>query len=135
MGILGFRRQNLRADSQLEVRFHHFGCFLVVFSDKLYRKDSVTPGNVAGRPSSHLTTDDTLFSMYFRCLRFLFYDNFFQTHLRHECFLESVGYRISEEQHICRMWGVDPYLVASAATRELVGIEGSHKLSRLCCVP
>jgi len=57
----GFPIQNLPSDSQSEVRFHHFGCFRVAFSDKLYRKDGTTLCAVAGQLSSHPITDDTLF--------------------------------------------------------------------------
>jgi len=61
----GFPIQNLPSDSRSEVRFRHFGCFPVAFSDKLYRKDGTTLGTVAGQLSSHPITDDTLFSLVF----------------------------------------------------------------------
>jgi len=60
-GNLGFLIPNLPLDSRSVVRFRHFGCFRVAFSDKLYRKDGATLSTVAGQLSSRPITDDTLY--------------------------------------------------------------------------
>jgi len=70
---LGFPIQNLPPDSRLEVRFRHFGCFRVAFSNKPYRKDGTTPGTVAGELSSRPITDDTLFLVFFCCFIALYF--------------------------------------------------------------